>query len=281
VYPPENSAMAPALVERFRKQCDAFFDKKRELYRSIRMANNGNMIVPLDFFRYETRYYLVTEKVDTANLPVADICRLPFEKRLLIMKIVAYSIECLSRVGVVHADLKPDNLLVKKTRSGGYTVKLIDFDSSFFANRACEVEELQGDQVYIAPETFLRICGEDVEIDQKADVFALGILFHQFLCGSLPQFPEEEEYVHIAVLNDQPVTLDASIPEPLRTMIGDMLRKDPAERPDISAVRQRLNAWGAPPAAPVRTPPPPAAPVAYTTPVRQIDKQWYVPDDLD
>jgi Cys-tRNA(Pro)/Cys-tRNA(Cys) deacylase len=52
--------------------------------------------------------------------------------------------------------------------------------------------ELGGDLTYLAPETFLGIAGEDVYVDEKTDIFALGLVFHQFYTGSLPVFDTSE-----------------------------------------------------------------------------------------
>ena len=86
----------------------------------------------------------------------------------------------------MHFDVKPANILVKKSANGNYTAKLIDFDAGFFIGEDIENSELGGDLTYLAPETFLGMYGEDVRINEKADIFALGLVFHQYFTAKLP-----------------------------------------------------------------------------------------------
>ena len=97
-------------------------------------AYGGNLIVTLDFFRAGAKYYKTTERVDAVDLGVAGIAALPFKQRLVLLKSVAHSLKILHDLHIVHGDLKPDNVLVKRTELG-YTSKLIDFDSSYVAGR--------------------------------------------------------------------------------------------------------------------------------------------------
>ena len=58
-------------------------------------GTGGNLIYTVDFFRSGTKYYKVTEKVDVSALTVKNIAMLPFEKKVLILKTVAHSLDIL------------------------------------------------------------------------------------------------------------------------------------------------------------------------------------------
>ena len=154
----------------------------------------------------------------------------------------------LSAQHVVHGDLKPENILVKRTVSGFFTAKIIDFDSSFFANEIIEdSEDINGDMVYLAPETFKCMIEEEDHVDEKVDVFALGILFHQYMTGELPLFDHTQyDYMYEAALNDEDYTVSESLPKYMQDMIKGMLRENPEERLDIQEVLTILNTQSMP-----------------------------------
>lgn len=247
VYPRVNSPITQEMLKKKIEECEAFYWEKNELYRAINAASNGNIVLVKDFFRFGTRYYLVTDKVEISKIKIGDIASLPFEKKLIILKVLTHSVNSISSKGVVHGDLKPDNILIKQTSAGFYTVKLIDFDSGFFESKQpTNIDNIQGDTVYLAPESFLKIIGENVGLTTKIDVFALGVIFHQYLCGKLPSFSKEYDYLYEAVLDDEEITLDNSIPQYLRDIIEMMLMKDPNQRIGLTSVFSCLSKQGLP-----------------------------------
>ncbi|CAN5733681.1 MAG: protein kinase domain-containing protein [Ilumatobacteraceae bacterium] len=80
------------------------------------------------------KYYKVTEKVAAAGLEAADVAALDLQTQLVLLKTVAHSLKILHDLNIVHSDLKPSNVLIKRT-DFGFTTKLIDFDSSYLAGR--------------------------------------------------------------------------------------------------------------------------------------------------
>jgi serine/threonine protein kinase len=72
---------------------------------------------------------------------------------------------------------------------------------------------------------------EEVALSCKIDIFALGILFHQYMSGSLPGFDTSTyDYVAEAILDGAEVTLSPDIPEEFADIIYKMLLPNPAER---------------------------------------------------
>lgn len=241
VYPEDSLPISAAERNRRVKECQTFYEEKNALYAAIRKANNGNIIQIEDFFRYKTHFYVVTDKVNTASLDVSQVSGLPEEKKVLLLKVLTHCLKNLSLNGIVHGDLKPDNILIKQTVSGFYTVKLIDFDSSFFETRTFdEDDDIQGDTVYLAPETFLCMVGACDKITVRADVFALGILFHQYLSGEFPTFSEEYDYMYEVALDDAPYKLSPKVPAQYQALIRRMLDKDPENRISIEELLDEL-----------------------------------------
>lgn len=237
-YPLDSHELSPSAMEKKRKQCDQFYSEKTRVYRTLESCRTGNIVVVEDFFRDGAKYYAVTQKIVPSEIPIEQISRLDQSKKLVLMRSLLYSFAKLHSKSVIHADIKPDNILIKKTEAGYYTGKIIDFDSAFFESAI--PDEIQGDQIYLAPEVRLRMMEEPVEVTTKADIFALGILFHQYWSGKLPTISEDYEYIFESVLDDHPVQLDDTIPLRIRKILAKMLDKNPASRPGAVQILKAL-----------------------------------------
>lgn len=240
VCPEEGCGIAPEVIARKREICKAFYKKMRRLYDAVNSSATGNIVTIENFFFYKTKFYTITEKIDSIDVSAASIARLPQEKKLLLLKVLAYSLMSLHQHGVIHGDLKITNILFKKTsNSENLLPKLIDFGDSFLVD--APNRSMVGD-VYLAPESSRLIGGEEIKITPKADIFALGLLFHEFYTGSLPRFGKEFNYPFEALLDHAPLTLDRGIqPAGLATIIRSMLVLQPEERPSAEVVFKSLH----------------------------------------
>ena len=81
-----------------------------------------------------------------------------FPTQLVLLKTVAHSLKILHDLQIVHSDLKPSNVLIKRTELG-YTTKLIDFDSSYMVGSPPPPEEIVGTMNYYSPELVRYIQG--------------------------------------------------------------------------------------------------------------------------
>ena len=243
VYPIDKSIMSDELFQQRRAHCSEYEAKFKKFFGLINNASRGNLVRITDFFRYGSRYYLITEKVEGKSPSMEYIASLEEEKKLLLLKTVAHCFYDLHSVGIVHSDVKPNNILVKATKNGNYAAKLIDFDSGFQKGEVFDNKELGGELTYLAPETFLGIYGEDVKPDEKADIFGLGLVFHEYYCGFLPYFDQNEyEYPYEAALDGGLLKPDMNkLPDDLRALITSMLDADPKERPSAEEIIKTLN----------------------------------------
>ena len=154
VYPTDDSTLEKDISERKIKQCMDWFQKKKRLYLHIMRAQNGNIIAPLSLFQSNSHYYIITEKVNGYSLN--DVMEeLDDRSKFIILKVLADCFNRLAKENIVHADVKPDNIIIKPTIDGCFTAKVIDFDAGYLENDPPDCEEIQGDAVYFAPETFL------------------------------------------------------------------------------------------------------------------------------
>jgi serine/threonine protein kinase len=140
-------------------------------------------------------------------------------------------------VGVIHRDLKPDNVVVSPTSDGGELVKLLDFGVAKLVNRDDEDVGFQtqagsviGTPAYMSPEQ-----AGGMAIDQRSDIYSLGAIMYELFCGQ-PLFRGRSfgEYVrkHLteAPIPPRQTQGGANMHERLEALILRCLAKEPNDR---------------------------------------------------
>lgn len=226
------------LGKRQLERCRRFEERKQRLYAAASCVI-GDVLVPvIDFFRSDGHYYAVSEAAPEGHLTAENASHLTdAEKRTLLFELAV----CLQRLhsqGVVHADLKPEHVLLIR-QPDGWRTQLIDLDSGFLMEDPPEGEqEMEGDPAYLAPEMFLRMVGETAPLGAALDTFAFGMLIHQIWTGELPGFDRSRyHYLYEAVLDGGEIHL--KLPQAWQTTIEKMLSADPGDRPadaDVAAL---------------------------------------------
>lgn len=252
-YPLESSSGTAKLKAKKRKDCEKFEQHHKELILKVikSVSVGSNLVFTRDFFRHNTKYYKVTEKIDVSLLSPNNIFELPLSKKLLILKTISHSLDILHKLSIVHGDLKPNNILIKNTDEGLFTSKLIDFDNSYFEGKPPSIrDEVVGDPVYYSPELEDYILKEEEEngstLSCKSDIFALGIIFCQYLTGLFPKGVSFDRYASNVVNNDTIIEIDnnSELPSELIELVNTMLLKSSEDRPKISEVFLALKKLG-------------------------------------
>lgn len=275
-YPDDAAPGSAKTKARKRARCAAFEAHHRGIQAAMAPLTSygGNLIATLDFFREGAKYYKVTEKVDLAGLESADVAALGFPAQLVLLKTVAHSLKILHDLHIVHSDLKPSNVMIKRTELG-YTTKLIDFDSSYIVGSPPTPEEIVGTMNYYSPELISYIQGSAPAsaLTEASDIFALGLIYAEYLTGALPAFDPVHHEAAIAVLNGGELRLaPGAVPPPVVALVERMLLADPAARPTVAEVHATLMGLrsGTPTVGraprPTRAPSPARAPVRLGTP---------------
>ena len=217
------------------ERCLRFEERKQRLYASASCVL-GDVLVPVvDFFREKGHYYAVTEAAPDGHMTSERAFYLPDEEKKQILYDLAVGLQRLHAQGIVHADLKPEHVLLIP-QDCGWKTKLIDLDSGFLTDDPpCTVQEMEGDPAYLAPETFLRMAGEAVQSGAMADTFAFGAMIHQLWAGVLPDFDRERyHYLYEAALDGGEIRLD--LPEEWQETVRLMLNAQPENRPSDAQI---------------------------------------------
>lgn len=134
--------------------------------------------------------------------------------------------------GVVHRDVKPDNLFVTR-RAGTEVVRLLDFGiAQVVPNGSAQESEVTGSAVvlgsplYMAPEQ-LR---PSSVVDARADIWALGVVAHELLTGNMPFAGSSLPEICASILDADPPELGPRCPAALAAVVERCLMKDPAQR---------------------------------------------------
>jgi hypothetical protein len=225
--------------------------------RAIAQVAHPNVV---DVFGWGTledgRAYFVMEQLEGATLgTIVAAGLLDRRERLEVIAQICDALEAAHDRGVVHRDLKPDNVVMV-----GNHVKLVDFGIALVCGspetpRATRPGTTMGTPEYLSPE---QARGRDV--DHRTDVYALGVMCYELLTGKLPfEAGSTAELVAMHLLDAPrpPRALVPDLPVALEDVILRMLSKDPAARPTLAQVRAAVLASGgdAAIAAPRRWPP--------------------------
>lgn len=233
-YPDQDFASSPEQIQRKIQRCKRFEQQKMALYRVVNERSDGNAVRIQEFFRVGSKYYIATQRIWSEDVSIQQIAAMPQQEIRRICGIIAHSIGELHKGGLIHADLKPSNILFTATRSGVRTAKIIDFDSSFLESDPPQPgDDIVGDQNYFSPEACMFLWEMEIPLTCKMDIFALGVLFHQYFTGELPDYDRENNSCPgEAVAKGMELTLSESLPEDIRELLGQMLHRDPWMRPE-------------------------------------------------
>lgn len=236
VYPAADAVFTEKKKQERIQLCKSFVEEKKELYQALREVSDGRLVTVEQFFRVGAKFYMSTKAITDPVVSIEDISRCSFADQLRLCCSIAHSMAGVHEKRIIHADIKPDNILVVRKKT--LEANIIDFDCGFFEKDRPKLgEELNGDLVYLSPEGFLHIAGIESNLSCKMDVFALGLLFCQYFTGKLPEYDTEEyQYAYETVLDNKSLGLQNVTNGECRELLERMLKKNPNDRPDMNTV---------------------------------------------
>jgi serine/threonine protein kinase len=196
--------------------------------RLLAQLNHPNLIRVWDF-EDDPRYpYLVLEYVEGPTLAdeIRVMGRLPASRAVSIIGQIADGLAAAHRVGIVHRDVKPSNILL--TPEG--RAKLVDMGLALVVEPEHSMSRgvLAGTLAYMAPEQSL---GQPV--DHRADMYSLGATFYHAVTGEMPftgATPADVLRQHVSGRLTPACEKVPSLPKPVCDVIERMMAKSPADR---------------------------------------------------
>jgi len=227
---PEMMAMDASALERF----------KSEIKLARKIAHR-NVVRTYDLGEVSGLYYISMEYVEGKSLKdlINERGRLPVSVVLPIAKQLCRALEVSHDEGVIHRDIKPQNMVVQ---SDG-VLKVMDFGIARLATRPkgsghTEAGMVVGTPEYMAPEQLL---GD--ELDARADLYSTGAVLYECLTGRVPITADSAIVLISKVLEEvpkAPIELVSDVPKSLSDLVMWVLQKDRNKRPGSAAELHKL-----------------------------------------
>ncbi|QUV82632.1 protein kinase [Chloracidobacterium sp. D] len=237
IFRPSGKNATTASVERFR----------REGISACRI-NHPNAVSVIDFGVSEDGIaYLVMELLQGVSLATElKLCgALPVERSIAIMLPVCDVLATAHEAGVIHRDIKPDNIFLHQTPEGE-VVKVVDFgiakllepDADDPLAGITETGGVVGTPIYMSPERL-----DDRPYDGRSDVYSAGVVLYEMLTGRVPFPPTGKGTLGVIIghLRQPPPPLEG-IPAKVADVVLQALAKSPDARPTAREFGNRLAA---------------------------------------
>ena len=230
---PDMVASDASALERFKSEI-----------RLARRISHRNVVRTHDLGEMNGLYYITMEFVEGTSLKdlIRARGRLPASAVLPIAKQLCRALEVAHDEGVIHRDIKPQNMVVQ----GDGVLKVMDFGIARLASRAPDAGHTQAGMVvgtpeYMSPE---QLMGD--ELDGRADLYATGCVLYECLTGDVPITAETPITLIARVLDETPVPPSqrvTDIPAELSELVMWTLAKSRDQRPASAAeLYRRLDA---------------------------------------
>ncbi len=215
-------ARKPELVTRFRREAE-----------TACVAAHPNVVEVFDIDETDAGVpFIVAELLEGEDLGqrLDRLTSLGLAETLPIVRQLCAGLASAHKQGVVHRDLKPDNVFLIGTAAP--TVKLLDFGIARVTDNAAgnrtRTGVIMGTPAYMAPEQ-----ARGARVDARADIYSVGAILYRCLTGHEPFEAEDPAATLTAVLTREPArprSLRADIPEAVELVIERAMGRDPEER---------------------------------------------------
>ena len=175
----------------------------------IDTTDDGQMFICMDYYEGKT----LKEKIECGPLKLKEVIDIAMQ--------TADGLSKAHERGIVHRDIKPANILI--TDDG--VVKIVDFGLAKLAGQTklTKVSTTIGTAAYMSPE---QTKGE--EVDQRTDIWSLGVVMYEMITGKLPFQGEYEQAMMFCIVNEEPAPMTAlrtGVPVGLERIVNSAISK--------------------------------------------------------
>lgn len=205
----------PVFRQRFRREA-----------RAMAQLTHPNLVNVYDFGSDGDHLFLIMELITGGTLRelLAERGPMPPHAAAAVMRAVLTGLSIAHTAGLVHRDIKPDNILI----NGDHRVKLADFGLVRAAAAGATPSQIVGTAAYLSPE---QVDGTD--ITPASDVYSAGIVLFELLTGSTPfsgDTPMEHAYRRLSEDVPAPSSLISGVPPLVDALVATATARDPRDR---------------------------------------------------
>jgi serine/threonine protein kinase len=196
----------------------------RQEAKAAGSLNHPNLVTIHDLGESDDVAYIAMEFLEGREL--SKVANFSVDDALNIAIQAASGLHYAHQHGIVHRDIKPANIMLLKNNQ----VKICDFGIARLASPLLRTKTgiIMGSPLYMAPEQI-----QSKPVDNRSDIFSLGIVLYEMLTGSTPFSASTSDKVMLSIINETPAapsTLNPAVSEMLDGIVARCLAKNPAER---------------------------------------------------
>jgi serine/threonine-protein kinase len=215
--------------------------------QSVNQIGHPNIVDVFGFGQLpDGRAFFVMEWLEGESLRDRLQRPLQFPEALEILEQIGKALQAAHEAGVVHRDLKPDNVYLQQRKGEKPTVKLLDFGLAKLTHRGDGGQQhdrtrtgvVMGTPLYLSPEQ-----AKGAKIDAATDVYSLGAMAYEMLAGVVPFKADsavEIMAMHISRTAIPLIQMAPWVPPEIDALVAHMLEKDARNRPQTAEVRERI-----------------------------------------
>jgi len=200
--------------------------------RAAAALNHANIVTIHEIDDFEDQTFIIMELVEgetlrdkIAGVGAKGISPMSINESIDITIQIAEGLNKAHKKDIVHRDIKPANIMITEDE----VPKILDFGLAKLRGQTKLTREgtTLGTVAYMSPE---QTTGE--EVDQRSDIWSLGVVFYEMLTGQLPFRGHYEQAIVYSIMNEKPEPLKELIPDvlvQLEQIINKMLAKDPSK----------------------------------------------------
>ncbi|WP_271396385.1 Stk1 family PASTA domain-containing Ser/Thr kinase [Salinicoccus roseus] len=199
---------------------------QREVESTIHLAH-PNIVSVLDVDESEEYHLLVTEVVHGPTLKefIRDNHPVEIAEAIRISEMTLRGMRHAHNAGIIHRDIKPQNILMNEAQQ----IKITDFGiaKALSDTKMTETNQVMGSVQYISPEQ-----AKGQKTDERTDIYSFGIVLYELLTGTLPFDGETPVSVALKHISEPfpDISSERQIPEDLANIVYRCTRKDPYDR---------------------------------------------------
>lgn len=197
--------------------------------RSQARVDHDNVCKVYEAGKVRGQPYIAMQYIDGETLGSAGDL-LTLEQKVQVIRDVALAIHAAHRMGLIHRDLKPGNILLERQEDGRWRPFVVDFGlaQDQEALGLTRTGSVTGTPAYLSPEQ-----AQGQPIDRRSDVYSLGVVLYELLAGDVPLRAGSLAESLIKVVSESPVPLrraEPKLPRDLETIVMKCLEKEPQRR---------------------------------------------------